>query len=106
MIDDSLPLSLYAMAASAVLSRDVERIAVEHLPSGRRAETRRDRTRLAGDWKAIVDIVDEIRREALFAPRPSSLCRWCDYLTACPEGQRMVQVPNTEPERAPTPLEP
>jgi len=89
-----------------VLSRDVSRIAVEHLPTGRRAETRRDPDRLAADWTAIVDIVDGIRSEELFAPRPTSLCRWCDYLTACPEGQRTVQVPNAEPERAPLPAEP
>ena len=106
MIGDSLPLSLYAMAASAVLSRDVSRIAVEHLPSGRRAETTRDAARLAADWKAIVDIVDEIRKESVFPPRPGSLCRWCDYLTACPEGQRTVHVANEAPERAPLPLEP
>jgi hypothetical protein len=105
MIGDSLPLSLYAMAASAVLSRDVSRIAVEHLPTGRRAETKRDPDRRAADWKSIVDIVDEIRKETVFAPRPGSLCRWCDYLTACPEGQRSVQVPNVEPERAPLPAE-
>jgi putative RecB family exonuclease len=105
MIGDSLPLSLYAMATSAVLSKDVSRIAVEHLPTGRRAETMRDPQRLAADWKAIVDIVDEIRTQTLFPPRPGSLCRWCDYLTACPEGQRIVQVPNVEPERAPLPSE-
>jgi putative RecB family exonuclease len=105
MVDDALPLSLYAMAASAVLSRDVSRIAVEHLPSGRRAETRRDPGRLAADWKAIVDIVDEIRTETVFPPRPSSLCRWCDYLTASPEGQLSVQEPNDEPEKAPLPAE-
>jgi RecB family exonuclease len=105
-VADSLPLSLYPMAASAVLGRDVSRVAVEHLPSGRRAETRRDADRLAGDWKSIVDIVDEIRADAEFRPRPSSLCRWCDYLTLCPEGQRSLQVPNAEPEAAPLPTEP
>jgi len=106
MIGDSLPLSLYAMAASAVLSRDISRIAVEHLPTGRRAETMRDPERLAADWRSIVDIVNEIRSETVFPPKPGSLCRWCDYLTACPEGQRTVQVPNVEPERAPLPSEP
>jgi putative RecB family exonuclease len=100
-IEESLPLSLYAIAASAVLGREVARIAVEHLPTVRRAETRRDADRIAGDWKAIVDVVDEIRSDEEFAPRPGSLCRWCDYLTICPEGQRHVQVPNTEPEPGP-----
>lgn len=105
MIDESLPLSLYVIAASAVFGRDVSRVAVEHLPTGRRAETRRDADRLAGDWKAIVDIVDEIRAETEFAARPGSLCRWCDYLTACPEGQRHIQVPNAEPDPVPHPAD-
>jgi RecB family exonuclease len=103
MIHDSLPLSLYAIAASAVFGREVTRIAVEHLPSGRRAETSRDAGRIAGDWKSIVDIVDEMRTADDFPAHTGSLCRWCDYLTACPEGQRHIHVPNAEPERAPHP---
>lgn len=99
-IDTSLPLSLYAIAAAAVFGREISRIAVEHLPTGRRAETRRDRERLAADWKAIVGVVDEIRAELEYTPRPGSLCRWCDYLAACPEGQRHISVPN-EPADAP-----
>ena len=95
MIDESLPLSLYAIAVSAVLGRDVSRIAVEHLPTGRRAETRRDATRLLGDWKALVDLADEMRTPGEFPPRPSSLCPWCDYLTVCPEGRASIRVANT-----------
>lgn len=90
IVDASLPLSLYAFATSAVLGRQVGRIAVEHLPTGRRVETRRDADRLAGDWKAVVDIVDEMRTGEEFPPAPGPLCRWCDYLQACPEGRRHV----------------
>jgi RecB family exonuclease len=100
-IDESLPLSLYIIAVSAVLGRAVTRIAVEHLPTGRRAETRRDADRQAADWKAVVDLADEMRSGTEFPPRPSSLCRWCDYLTVCPEGRASIRVPNVEPEEAP-----
>jgi RecB family exonuclease len=86
-VDGSLPLSLYAMAVSAQLRRRVSRIVVEHLASGRRAETTREADRLAGDWKAIVDLVDEMRARPAFAAQPGPLCRWCDYLSVCPEGR-------------------
>ena len=101
MIDESLPLSLYAIAVSAVLGRDVSRIAVEHLPTGRRSETRRDVARIAGDWKELVDLADEMRAGTEFPPRPSSLCPWCDYLTVCPEGRASMRVANTADSDAP-----
>lgn len=100
-IDESLPLSLYVIAVSAVLGRNVERIAVEHLPTGRRAETRRDADRLAGDWKSVVDLADEMRSGTEFPPRPGSLCRWCDYISVCPEGRASIRVPNAVPEDIP-----
>lgn len=100
-IDESLPLSLYAIAVSAVLGREVSRVAVEHLPTGRRAETRRDPDRLSGDWKVVVQIADEMRSGTEFPPRPGSLCRWCDYLSVCPEGRASIRVANTEPEDVP-----
>lgn len=101
VIDEALPLSLYAIAVSAVLGRDVSRIAVEHLPTGRRAETKRDPERLAVDWKELVAKADEMRSGTEFPPRPGSLCRWCDYLSACPEGRASIRVPNAAPEEAP-----
>lgn len=100
-IDESLPLTLYAIAVSAVMGREVPRIAVEHLPTGRRAETRRDADRLAGDWKLIVELGDEMRTGTEFPPKPGSLCRWCDYLTVCPEGRASIRVHNVEPEDVP-----
>lgn len=104
-IDESLPLSLYAIAVSAVLGRPVRRIAVEHLPTGRRAETTRDLDRLAGDWKALVDLADEMRSlESEFPPKPGALCPWCDYLSICPPGRASMRVSNAAADEAP-PLE-
>jgi RecB family exonuclease len=104
-LEESLPLSLYAIAVSAVLGRDVTRIAVEHLPTGRRAETRRDPDRVAVDWKALVDLADEMRSGTEFPPKPGPLCPWCDYLTICPEGRASMRVSNVAAEDAPPPLE-
>jgi putative RecB family exonuclease len=91
-IDASLPLSLYAMAVGAQLGKHVGVIVLEHLASGRSAETRRDPDRLRGDWKSVVDIVEEMRAVSEHPPRTGPLCRWCDYLALCPDGQMEVNA--------------
>jgi RecB family exonuclease len=100
-LNESLPLSLYAIAVSATMGRDVHRIAVEHLTSGRRAETSRLPERLEQDWVKVASLALEMRNGSEFLPRPSSLCRWCDYLVACPEGRASIRVPNAPLEEAP-----
>jgi RecB family exonuclease len=100
VLHESLPLSLYAMAVSAALGREVSRIAVEHLPTGRRAETRRDPDRLANDWTKLGGLATEMQGDE-FPPRPSSLCRWCDYLVACPEGRASLRVENAPDDDVP-----
>lgn len=103
VLNESLPLSLYAMAVSAGLGRDVSRIAVEHLPTGRRAETRREPERLATDWTKLGDLAPAMRPGNEFPAKPSSLCRWCDYLVACPEGRASLRVENA-PDDEPPPI--
>jgi putative RecB family exonuclease len=101
VLNESLPLSLYAIAVSATLGREVHRIAIEHLSSGRRAETRRASERLQQDWKKVTDLATEMRTGTDFPARPSSLCRWCDYLVACPEGRASIRVPNAPVDDVP-----
>ncbi len=105
VLDESLPLSLYAIAVSAVMGRNVSRIAVEHLTSGRRAETWRDPQRQTNDWRKLRVVAKEMREGTEFPPVPSSLCRWCDYLVACPEGRASLRVKNEPIVEAPLPVE-
>jgi putative RecB family exonuclease len=100
-LNESLPLSLYALAVSAVLGRDVNRIAIEHLSSGRRAETRRRPDRLAQDWPKITGLATEMRSGADYPAKPTARCRWCDYLVACPEGRAAIRVPNAPEDDVP-----
>ncbi len=95
VLDESLPLSLYAIAVSAALGREVSRIAVEHLSTGRRVETRRDTDRLNLDWEQLIAHSREMRLTGVFPPKPSALCRWCDYIVACPEGRATLRVENS-----------
>jgi putative RecB family exonuclease len=101
VLNESLPLSLYAMAVSAGLGREVSRIAVEHLPTGRRAETRREPDRLANDWTKLGELSQAMRPGNEFPATPSSLCRWCDYLVACPEGRASLRVENAPDDDVP-----
>jgi hypothetical protein len=89
------------MAVSAGLGRDVSRIAVEHLPTGRRAETRREPERLANDWTKLGELAVSMRPNNEFPATPSPLCRWCDYLVACPEGRASLRVDNTPEDDVP-----
>jgi RecB family exonuclease len=104
-LNESLPLSLYAIAVSAVLGRDVHRIAIEHLSSGRRAETRRLPERLVQDWTKITDLATHMKSGPTYPPMPAPRCRWCDYLVACPEGRAAVRVENAPEEDVPPPLD-
>lgn len=101
-LNESLPLSLYAIAVSATMGRDVHRIAIEHLSSGRRAETRRRPDRLVQDWTRITELAANMK-DGGYPPIPGSRCRWCDYLVACPEGRAAIRVPN-EPDDDVPPL--
>lgn len=92
-VDESLPLSLYAIAVGGQLARDASRIVLHHLATGERVETRRDPARIEGDWSELVGLVDEIRESEQFPPSPGPLCRFCDYLKVCPAGRREVAAP-------------
>lgn len=100
-LNESLPLSLYAIAVSAVLGRDVHRIAIEHLSSGRRAETRRRPDRLEQDWPKITELASDMRSGGVYPAKPTARCRWCDYLVACPEGRAAIRVPNAPEDDVP-----
>jgi hypothetical protein len=104
-IDDSLPLSLYAMAVSGRMGRDVSRIRLHHLASGDRAETVRDAERLAADWKSLIDVADEMRSQPEFPATPGPLCRWCDFLQVCEEGRAEVGRAAAPAAPAPEPIE-
>jgi RecB family exonuclease len=104
-LDESLPLTLYAIAVSWAMGRPVSRIAIEHLTSGRRAETWRDRERQASDWRKLTVVAKQMRDGSDFPAKPSSLCRWCDYLVACPEGRASLRVQNEAPVDVPLVVE-
>lgn len=102
-VDDarsSMALALYALAAARSLHKNCHRVELHHLPTGqvlawehsdealdrhlRRAEA------IAGE---CADADEQMRErkpglgtDAVFPPRPSARCGWCDFVRHCPEG--------------------
>lgn len=103
-VDDartSLALAVYAAAAARTLRRECRRVELHHLPSGEVAAWDHDDRSLsrhlarADDIAAECGAADEAFRagsngDQVFPPRPSALCGWCDFRSACPEGRTHV----------------
>jgi RecB family exonuclease len=94
----SLALALYALGARRTLRRACSTVELHHLPSGRVVSWRHTEESLARHVERAEAIAAEAARaaeglaeggdgEALFPPRPSSMCSWCDFRQHCPEGQ-------------------
>ncbi|MEP6651556.1 MAG: PD-(D/E)XK nuclease family protein, partial [Lapillicoccus sp.] len=96
----SLPLALYAAAASKVFRRRCVQVELHHVPTGTVAAHTHTGESLARKLGEAGSLARDARaadasfaqlgvESASFPPLPSALCRWCDYRAACPEGQRM-----------------
>ena len=104
-VDDarsSLPLAIYAQAAAHVMRRPCRRVELHHLPTGQVLAWEHTEASLARQLGRAEDIAAECaeadarfaageRGDAVFPPRPSSACGWCDYRAHCPEGSAAGQ---------------
>jgi hypothetical protein len=50
---------------------------------------------------STVTLIDRIRAESVFEPRPGPLCSWCEYAEICPASGRMRMTPPVAPPRVP-----
>ncbi|MGO4359690.1 RecB family exonuclease [Terrabacter sp. RAF57] len=96
----SLPLALYAVAASRMFRRPCHRVELHHVPSGTIAAHEHTDESLARKIAEAESIAADLRRadaefrelgveSTRFAPRTSAICSWCDFRAHCPEGQQM-----------------
>jgi len=96
----SLPLALYAVAASRMFRRPCHRVELHHVPSGTIASHEHTDESLARKVAEAESIASDLRRadaefkevgveSTRFAPRTSAICSWCDFRAYCPEGQQM-----------------
>lgn len=97
----SLALALYALGATRVFRRPCARVELHHVPTGTIAAHEHTEASLQRKADEADSIVSDLRRAAaahgdsgpdaaLFAPRLSGLCAWCDVRAHCPEGTAYV----------------
>lgn len=100
-VDDarsSLALAVYAAAAARTLRKPCRTVELHHLPSGEVAEWEHSDEALARHLSRADDIASECASadesfhadgpdDAVFPPRPSSYCGWCDFRSQCAEGR-------------------
>ena len=96
----SLPLALYAVAASRMFRRPCHRVELHHVPSGTIAAHEHTDESLARKIAEAESIASDLRRadaefkelgveSTRYAPRTSAICSWCDFRAHCPDGQQM-----------------
>jgi RecB family exonuclease len=97
----STTLALYAVAVARTLRRRCTRVELHHLPSGRVAAHDHTPASLAEHVARAEEIAEQATaaaeglaadgdRDALFPPRTSPGCGWCDFLRVCPSGRAAV----------------
>jgi DNA helicase II / ATP-dependent DNA helicase PcrA len=85
--DDSLQLSIYAMAAREKWGYEAERLVFYNLGENSATATRRDRLQLEGARAKVQEVADRIA-EGDFDPTPGYHCRFCSYRNLCPATEK------------------
>ncbi|MGH9711375.1 MAG: RecB family exonuclease, partial [Candidatus Acidiferrales bacterium] len=89
--DQSLQLSLYALAAQEVLELEPERLVFYNLTTNEAVATTRDAKALKKSKEAVAEVADLIRA-AEFPARPGFICRYCDYRPICPAHEHLISI--------------
>jgi RecB family exonuclease len=103
---NSLALGVYAVAAQRTLRRPSSRVELHHLPSATVAGADHSAESLQRKVSQAESIASDCSRadqafaagdtgDAVFPPRTSGNCSWCDWRRHCPEGQ--AAAPELEP---------
>jgi putative RecB family exonuclease len=101
----SRALALYAFAAQRVFRRPCRRVELHHLPTGTVAahqhtddslerHVHRAEQTAADVVGAAREMADGADPDVAFPANPGTLCGWCDFRRACPDGS---QRPGNEP---------
>jgi RecB family exonuclease len=85
--DDSLQLSIYAMAAREKWGYEAERLVFYNFEENRSIATRRDRLQLEGARAKVEDVARRVL-EGDFDPTPGYHCRFCSYRSLCPATEK------------------
>ncbi|MFZ0213287.1 MAG: ATP-dependent DNA helicase [Candidatus Acidiferrales bacterium] len=89
--DQSLQLSLYAIAAQEVFELEPERLVFYNLTTNEAVETTRNAKALKKAKDTVAEVADSIRA-AEFPAKPGFICRYCDYRPICPSHEQLIAI--------------
>jgi DNA helicase-2/ATP-dependent DNA helicase PcrA len=89
--DESLQLSVYALAAQEKWGRKVDRLVFHNLDGNMPVETRRDDIDLNETRATVQDVATKIM-EGEFPPKPGFYCNWCGYRNICPAKEKNLHL--------------
>ena len=87
--DESLQLSLYALAAKEKLGKRADRLIFHNLENNTAICTTRTDGELEAAKLRVEEVAEEIAREE-FPPNPGYHCAFCPYRNLCPATEKMV----------------
>ncbi|MGH9492205.1 MAG: ATP-dependent helicase [Terriglobales bacterium] len=87
--DESLQLSIYALAAQRQWKLEPRRLVFYNLETNQAIETKRSPKQLE-DAERQVRIAAENIAQGLFPAKPGWHCRWCSYRSLCPETEERL----------------
>jgi DNA helicase-2/ATP-dependent DNA helicase PcrA len=93
--DDSLQLSIYALAAQQKWGYKASALALQNLEDGSMPITRRSEI----DLREVSDRVQEVAREIAagkFHPTPGRHCSWCGFRSLCPATEKNLAILRTK----------
>ena len=91
--DNSLQLSVYALAAQQKWGYKASALALQNLEDGSMPITTRDDI----DLREVVERVREVAQEiaaAAFHPNPGRHCNWCGFRNLCPATEKALRTKN------------
>jgi putative RecB family exonuclease len=84
-LDRDRQLALYQIGVEEAFGSDRPvRLVWHYVMAGQVRRSERSRDALCEVRKHTIAVIDSIRAEKRFEPRPSPLCSWCEYAALCP----------------------
>jgi len=86
-VDADRQLALYQIGVAGrypVAGEEPVRLVWHYVQSGSTRTSTRSEAQLEDVRRATMELIDRVRAEERFGPRPGPLCRWCEFSEICP----------------------
>jgi DNA helicase-2/ATP-dependent DNA helicase PcrA len=89
--DESLQLSVYAIAAEEVLEMKPARLVFYNLTTNEAVGSTRDAKALGKTKQIVAEVADRIRAKD-FGAKPGFNCKYCDFEPLCPAHEQLISI--------------